>query len=43
MIGGFKKHNQVANLMHLGHTRTQAVLVAAPKRFYQMQRLHLQE
>jgi hypothetical protein len=37
------KANQVSTLMHLGHTRTQGLLVAAPKRFYQMQRLHVQE
>ena len=43
MIGGLKKHNQVANLMQVGHTRTQGQLVAVPKRFYQMQRLHVQE
>ena len=34
MIGGMKKHNQVASLMQVGHTRTQGLLVAAPKRFY---------
>lgn len=36
MIGGLKKSNQVAGLMQVGHTRTQGLLVAVPKRFYQM-------
>lgn len=36
MIGGLKKSNQVASLMQVGHTRAQGLLVAAPKRFYQM-------
>lgn len=35
MIGGLNKYNQFACM------RTQALLVAAPKRYYQMQRLHV--
>ena len=46
MIGGLKKQvsrNQIADLMYVGHTRTQGLLVNAPRRFYQMQRLHVQD
>ena len=46
MIGGLKKQlsgNDVATLMRLGHQQTQGLLVRVPKRYYQLQRLHVQE
>ena len=42
---GLKKQatNEIAVLMQMGHQRTQGLLVNAPKRMYQMQRLHVQD
>jgi hypothetical protein len=41
-----KKHimsNELLTLMQAGHKQTQGLLVNAPRRFYQMQRLHVQD
>ena len=35
--------NELLTLMQVGHKQTQGLLINAPRRFYQMQRLHVQD